>query len=211
MYTIIMNSDKSLTTTVKTTLYQREKLVDKIQFLFPQKYEDLDLSDFTVLLKYVDQGNEPHVEELVKDDELYKDRLRFVLPIDTDLTRFSGDITIRITLSKVDMEEQKQYLLHTGEAVITISPMKDYFGFVSDSCLEVIDRKMAELDVKMEALDKMSETYSEEKADNIVLDEETNELYLESNGKAIGQKISLNDLGDSLVENTEDGMIKVIL
>ena len=39
-----MNDDKSLTATVVTTLYQREKLADKIQILIPQNYEELDLN-----------------------------------------------------------------------------------------------------------------------------------------------------------------------
>ena len=43
MYTIVMGQDKSLITTVKETIYRREKLVDKIQFLIPQKYNDINL------------------------------------------------------------------------------------------------------------------------------------------------------------------------
>lgn len=54
-----MNDDKSLTATVVTTLYQREKLADKIQILIPQKYGDLKLVEFTALLKYVDQATVP--------------------------------------------------------------------------------------------------------------------------------------------------------
>ena len=90
LYTIIMSTDKSLITTVKTTLYQREKLADKIQFLFPQNYGDLKLSEFTATLKYLDHGNEAHAETLIPDEELYKDMIRFVLPIDTDLNRFAN-------------------------------------------------------------------------------------------------------------------------
>ena len=62
LYTIVMNKNKELVTTVKTTLYQREKLIDKIQFLIPEMYNKLSLSDFTVILKYVDQANVPHAE-----------------------------------------------------------------------------------------------------------------------------------------------------
>lgn len=37
MYTIIMNNDKQLIGSKKTTLYQREKLADQIRFLIPQQ------------------------------------------------------------------------------------------------------------------------------------------------------------------------------
>lgn len=212
MYTILMNSDKSLVCTTKTTLYQRDKLVDKLQILIPQTYEDINLSDFTAVLKYVDQGNEVHSEILIQDEELYKDSyLRYTLPIDTNLTRFAGNIKICLTLNKVDMEEMKEYSLNTGETTITITPLSDYYKFVSDESLSIIDQKVNELNVKLEAVDKMSTAYDETKADNIKLDKETSEIYLTAHNKQIGDKIAINDLGNAIAEETKDGLIPIIL
>jgi hypothetical protein len=207
-----MNSDKSLVCTTRTTLYQRDKLVDKLQILIPQTYEDVDLSDFTTVLKYVDQGNEVHSEILVKDEELYKENyLRYTLPIDTNLTRFAGDIKLCLTLNKVDMEEMKEYSLNTGETTITIASLSDYYNFVSDKSLSVIDQKVNELNVKLEAIDKMTTTYDEMKADNIKLNKETSEIYLTAHDKQIGDKITINDLGNVIAEETKDGLIPIIL
>ena len=66
MYTIIMENDKSLRKGSVCTIYQREKLVDNIQFLLPLTYGKFDLSTFTVVLKYVDQGNIAHTEVLLR-------------------------------------------------------------------------------------------------------------------------------------------------
>lgn len=212
MYTILMNSDKSLVCTTRTTLYQRDKLVDKLQILIPKTYEDINLSDFTAVLKYVDQGNEVHSEILIQDEELYKDSyLRYTLPIDTNLTRFAGNIKICLTLNKVDMEEMKEYSLNTGETTITITPLSDYYKFVSDESLSIIDQKVNELNVKLEAVDKMSTAYDETKADNIKLDKETSEIYLTAHNKQIGDKIAINDLGNAIAEETKDGLIPIIL
>lgn len=212
MYTILMNSDKSLVCTTRTTLYQRDKLVDKLQILIPQTYEDINLSDFTAVLKYVDQGNEVHSEILIQDEELYKDSyLRYALPIDTNLTRFAGNIKICLTLNKVDMEEMKEYSLNTGETTITITPLSDYYKFVSDESLSIIDQKVNELNVKLEAVDKMTTTYDEMKADNIKLNKETSEIYLTAHDKQIGDKITINDLGNVIAEETKDGLIPIIL
>ena len=213
MYTILFKpDDKSLQVTVRTKIYQRENLVDKFRFLVPSTYGDLDLADFTVVLKYLDQGNEAHSEILTKEDEVYKENYySYILPVDTDLTRFAGDITIHLTMSKVDMEEMKEYSLKTGETTITISPLSDYYSFVSNKSFDVITQKINELNVKMEGLDKMANAYNQTKADNIKLDNETSELYLTANGKAIGDKIALNDLGDAIADDTEDGLIKVVL
>ena len=212
MYTILMNSDKSLVCTTRTTLYQRDKLVDKLQILIPQTYEDINLSDFTAVLKYVDQGNKVHSEILIQDEELYKDSyLRYALPIDTNLTRFAGNIKICLTLNKVDMEEMKEYSLNTGETTITITPLSDYYKFVSDESLSIIDQKVNELNVKLEAVDKMTTTYDEMKADNIKLNKETSEIYLTAHDKQICDKITINDLGNVIAEETKDGLIPIIL
>ena len=81
MYTIIMNDDKSLRKGETVKIYQREKLVDKLQFLLPLTYQDFDLSGFTVTLKYIDQGNVAHAEILVPSEQLYQNTRRvYYLP-----------------------------------------------------------------------------------------------------------------------------------
>ena len=189
MFTIVMNKNKELVITKSAVLYQRENLVDKIQILIPQTYNDVALADWIATIKYVDQANIPHAEILVKDEELYKDRLRYVLPVDTSLTKFSGDVIIRITLSKLDLESKKQYVLHTGEATIPIVPLKDYYNFVPDESLEFVDQLVGELTAKIEATDKIAETYNRKKADNLSYVDD--KLQLTSNGEKIGDAIDI--------------------
>ena len=191
MYTIIMNDSKGLERKEIVTLYQREKLVDKFRFLLPLKYEELDLSKFTVILKYTDQGNMPHSEILRLSDELYKDvRLVYYLPVDTDLTRFAGDIKIHLTLTYFNSETQTSHVLHTGETTITISPVRNLYAFASDDSLEAIDQKMLELDAKIKATEIIAGIYDTTKADD--LSYEDNELQLLSNGKKIGNAVTIN-------------------
>ena len=186
-----MNKNKELVTTVKTALYQREKLVDKIQFLIPETYNELALSDFTVILKYVDQANVPHAEILNKDVELYKNKLRYTLPVDTNLTRFTGDISVRLTFSKTDSETKTQYVMHTGEAIISILPLSDFYNFVPDESLEFVDQLVGQLNAKLEATDKMAEIYDKNKADD--LSYEDNKLQLTSNGEKIGKAVTISN------------------
>lgn len=185
-----MNDDKSLTATVVTTLYQREKLADKIQILIPPNYGELDLSEFTATLKYVDQANVPHAEILKKDAELYKEHIRYVLPVDTELTQYAGDITIRLTFTKTDMEARKVFVVHTGELVIKISPLKDYYSFVPDESLEFVDQIVSDLQNKISALDKIADIYDKTKADNIQI-KNGKTLQLLSNHTPIGDEITV--------------------
>ena len=102
MYTIVMDKYKNLNTTVRTTLFQQESMVDKLQFLIPPTYNGTDLSDFIVTLKYVDPNGNFHSEVLTLDAEMYKDYLRYELPITTKLTQVVGTVTIRLTLIKFE-------------------------------------------------------------------------------------------------------------
>ena len=185
-----MNDDKSLTATVVTTLYQREKLADKIQILIPPNYGELDLSEFTATLKYVDQANVPHAEILKKDAELYKEHIRYILPVDTELTQYAGDITIRLTFTKTDMEARKVFVVHTGELVIKISPLKDYYSFVPDESLEFVDQIVSDLQNKISALDKIADIYDKTKADNIQI-KNGKTLQLLSNHTPIGDEVTV--------------------
>lgn len=163
-----MNEDKSLSCTVKTTLHQREKLVDKIQFLIPSTYGDINLQDSIVLLKYIDQANVPHAEKLIMDEALYKeDFIRCVMDVDTNLTRFAGDIKICLSFLMLNGENGlHEEVMHSGESTISIVPLDDYFAFVSDDSLQVIDKVMVELEAKLKATNSILESCEKLHPDN---------------------------------------------
>ncbi len=190
MYTIIMNQNKELITAQKQTIYQRESLVDKMQFLFPMKYEDLDLTNCKIILKYVDQGNVPHAEILTQDVQPYKDEfIRCILPIDTKLTRFAGQITLAITFTKVDLNKNEQSVLHTSETVLMIAKRENYYNFVPDESLEFVDQIVGNLDAKIQELHEIAETYDKTKADDLSYTDK--QLQLLSNGQPIGKKVTI--------------------
>lgn len=212
MYTILMNQNKILTATVKTNLYQKESLVDNIQFYVPAMYNEHDLTEFTATLVYIDPSNIPHAENLIADDELYKDKyIRYTIPVSTELTNFAGDIELRLNFNKVDLEEKKQYSLHSSPIKISILPLKDYYAFVPDESLEFVDQIVGALEAQIEALADIAGTSAKAKADNIVLDKETNELYLTASGNPIGDRVNIGDLGEAIVESADEGLIQVIL
>ena len=123
---------------------------------------------FTATLKYVDQANCSTCRNFKKRCwNCIKEHIRYVLPVDTELTQYAGDITIRLTFTKTDMEARKVFVVHTGELVIKISPLKDYYSFVPDESLEFVDQIVSDLQNKISALDKIADIYDKTKADNI--------------------------------------------
>lgn len=211
MYTILMNDDKSLTCTVKATIYQKEKNVDKIRFLFPTTYESIDLAECTAVMKYRDQGNTWHAEVITKQDELYFGKLQFLYNVSTNFTRFAGDIQIHISFLRLNVESGLQEeVLYTGKIPITILPIDDIVNYNADSLLSQFDQMMLEVQAQQQANKMMLESIDTNKADDIKLDEESQEVYLVSNGQKIGNSISLNELGNALADATDAGLIQVI-
>lgn len=140
MYTIIMDKYKNLNTTVKTTLFQNESMVDKIQFLIPPMYNGVDLSDYIVTLKYVDPNGNFHSEVLEKDEELYKDYLRYELPVTTKFTQVVGMITVRLTLIKFEPGRtiyDSEHHVEGDTMVVTETPIS---GETEDETTTIIDK-----------------------------------------------------------------------
>ena len=215
MYTILVNDDNTLTTSVRERVMQRSKLVDSLHFLVEPTYKELNIADFTVTLEYVLPISKKYkVETLIKSDELYKERLEYKLPFDTNLTREYGDIEIQLTFTKVDLDEEGkdiQYVRKTSTTSITIVPISAWSDVIPDEALTDLDQKILKTDAQIKELREMQENILVEKADNLVLDEENKELYLTAEGNQIGNKVKLSDLGNEIVQSSGEGLITMMI
>ena len=215
MYTILVNDDNTLTTSVRERVMQRSKLVDSLHFLVEPTYKELNIADFTVTLEYVLPISKKYkVETLIKSDELYKERLEYKLPFDTNLTREYGDIEIQLTFTKVDLDEEGkdiQYVRKTSTTSITIVPISAWSDVIPDEALTDLDQKILKTDAQIKELREMQENILVEKADNLVLDEENKELYLTAEGNQIGNKVKLSDLGNEIVQSSGEGLVTMMI
>ena len=215
MYTILINDDNTLTTSVRERIMQRSKLVDSLHFLCPQTYKELDMADFTVTLEYIlPVSREYKTEELVKSEELYKEMLEYKLPFDTDLTKEAGEIEVKLTFSKVDLDEDGndvQYVRKISATSITIVPIESWCDIIPDKALDAIDQRIIKTDAQIKALLDANEITRLEKADNLVLDSENKELYLTAEGEQIGDKVKLSDLGDEIIQSSNEGLVTMII
>ena len=214
MITVLMQSDKTLVISEPGKIYQREKLIDKIRFLVPAVYDvngvGMDLTQFTTTLEYVDQANVVQTEALTASEDLYKEKfIEYTLPVDTNITRYVGDIELRLSLVHFDADTGYNYVLHTGHTKITVSPLSDWYKFVSDESLDAIDQKMSELDSKLTALDEMAGTYAANQVDDLKL---TNSLLqVSSKGTPLGNGVTIITSGntDDTDSNPTDGELNV--
>ena len=198
MYTIVMDKYKNLNTTVRTTLFQKESLVDKIQFLVPPTYGEIDnIADYNAVLKYVDPNGNFHSEVLACDEEMYKNYLRYTLPVDTKLTSVAGNLTVRITFIDFsdDAENPEISKLETNSTTIRINKPDGFSDFIN---AEDIDAYKAEIAKLKEAMPT-----------DLEIGEHEN-LHLVHEGNKIGEgvEILMPTQFDELDDN-HDGIIDV--
>lgn len=215
MYTILVKDTNELTITVKERIMQRSKLIDTLHFLVNPLYKEINMTDFTVMMEYIlPVSKEYQTELLTLSEELYKDKLEYKLPFDTKLTKEAGNIEVQLSFTKVDLDAEGntiQYVRKTSPTTITIVPISAWSDIIPDAALNAVDQRILETQAQIKALEELNNIVATTKADNIVLDSETHELYLTSNGEAIGDKIDMDSLGNAIVESTEDGLVKMII
>lgn len=189
MYAIKMNSDKSLTTTIKATIYQHEKNADTLVFLVPKTYEDIDLANCTMLIRYILPTGIGKSEELEMDPEPYKTYYQYRLKVTTMITSVPGKI--ELWLSAIDLQDN--LIFKSGTAFIEVSPSKDITDYFSDEDMEQLDK----LNAKVALLEQ-------NKADNIIYDSEDNYLQLTANGTPIGNKIDMESVSADVTDEVID-------
>lgn len=202
MYTILLDESNLLKTTVRERIMQRSKLVDTLHFLVDPDYKGLDMAGFTATLEYVKPvSREYKVEYLTKSEELYKEKLEYTLPFDTELTREAGDIEISLTFTKADLSPDgipSQKVRKTSSTTITILPVTAWSNVIADSALSALDQRLIQVDAAIAALNDMNNYLDETKADNIVYNADKQSLQLTANGSPIGDvcEISANNSGN---------------
>lgn len=193
MYTILVNDNNELVTTVKERIMQRSKLVDELHFLANPTYKNIDMSNFTVTMEYIlPVSREYKTETLVKSSALYKGQLEYVLPFDTCLTKEAGKIEVQLTFSNVSLDadgKAKQQVRKVGPATVTIVPTSAWSDIIPDSALSALDQRIIMVDAMINAANEMNYQMMNNKADDISYNEDTNELQLLAGGNAIGNKV----------------------
>jgi hypothetical protein len=126
MYCIKMNRDKSLTTTVRSTIYCGEKNADHLTFLLPTVCGEVDIEHSDVYLTYVlpDQEGKTTLK-LEPSNTVKMGHVRFVIAITEELTRTPGQIRVWIDVVGAD----GNILLKSGDGSVYVSnahrPMSD--------------------------------------------------------------------------------------
>ena len=200
MYTIIVNDDNSLYGSQKRKIMKREKLFNKLCFLVAPHYKGYDMSECVVTMRYLlPISKEFKTETLKLSDERYKEYLRYVLPIDTNLSKEWGDIELNLTFTMVDADDNGN-IVHrvrkTDNHILHITQLTDWDSIIPDDALSALDQRIIKQSAQIKALADLADAFENNNVDNLVYDNKSDTLQLYANGVGIGDKISVKDMMD---------------
>lgn len=204
MYTFLINADNTITASLTERIMQRSKLVDNLHFLADTIYSGVDMTDYTVLLEYKLPVSKSYKTEILKKStELYKNKLEYKLPFDTNLTSEAGDIEFWLTFSDVEMTDEGETIQHVrkvGPGVVHIIPINNWADVVPDEALSSLDQRLIELIALNKSMYDQLNINLDGKADNIKY--QNNILQLTSNGKEIGNAVEIAGGGSGTDSHT---------
>ena len=204
MYTFLINADNSITASLTERIMQRSKLVDSLHFLADTIYSGVDMTEYTVLLEYKLPVSKSYKTEILKKStELYKNKLEYKLPFDTNLTSEAGDIEFWLTFSDVEITAEGETIQHVrkvGPGVVHIIPISNWADVVPDEALSSLDQRLIELIALNKSMYDQLNINLDGKADNIKY--QNNILQLTSNGKEIGNAVEIAGGGSGADSHT---------
>ena len=189
-YTILINDDHSFIHTNKKKIMCRSCNIDTLRFLVNQTYGDLDMSKVNIVLEYVTPISKQYDTIVLKQsDELYKNRVEFLLPVELPLTIEPGELKLTLNFTYLEMKEDGTFVERVrkvGTTFITIHATPNWSDYIPDAKLDNIAQIMLKQQSLLEEQLELAEIMAMEKADGIAKDEETNEIYLTSQGVKLG-------------------------
>lgn len=201
-YIFLLENDNEIIATHREVLMQRSKLVDEVWFLVNPKYKTCanDMSIFSVTLEYILPNSKSyHSLELVQDAEGYKEYLKYVVPLDSNLSSEAGDIQLQLTFIYVGLDangNDVQKVRKTKPAILHITPIAAWGDIIPDSALSAIDQRIIKTQAQIKELGYYAEILNENQVDNLVYNECEDTLQLSANGVGVGNKVSVKDMLD---------------
>lgn len=152
MMNLLMREDKTIRLTNIVPIYQYDSLMNPLRVLVPKFYEDIDLSEFNVVLTYMLPDETIGSQTLVLDEEPYNDDyISYGITIDTTLTSISGYVCLKLTFTKVETvnESDRVYMLTTQICKLPIYNPDEMTGSIDESDLARLEAQIADINQRL--------------------------------------------------------------
>ena len=176
--------DRALIPTVTEPIYRGDNLNQKIRFLIPHDVDDIEVATAMLYLCYVRADGVADVAVLERDEADYNETYyQYAFPVDCKLTKYPGEVCAWLNIYNGDVSSPM--VAKTGEVVLRVQASKNMDDYLCDhqmSALYALQKSTnSSVETIQAALDK--------KADSLVYDADEKKLWLESDGKKIGEAV----------------------
>lgn len=198
MYTIFVKSNDTLIATQRQNIMHRSSLVRQLRFLVDPTYgnQNLNMADYVCVLEYRTPISNTYVPVVLNlSEELYKDKLEYVLDIGTDITNEVGLVELQLKWMTVEMLSNgnfKDHVRSTASTTIEVLPVNQWSDYISDTKLDNIVQIMLANKAQGEQIKAYADYLYMTKADGMNYDKNSNELSLTANGQKI-DSVKLED------------------
>ena len=193
MYTVLIKNDNTVISTVRTNIMHRSSMVDNFRVLVDPTYNGYDMRTFQCVMEYKLPISNTYTPEILTPlDELYNGKLDYRLPINTKITSETGDVEFKFMFLRLDMDENGNPIERnrkTNSTTLKVLPVAMWSDYIADSKLDSLAQVLLMNQAVANQLGAYADMLNMTKADSIEKDEETQEIYLTSNGKEIGNRV----------------------
>ena len=200
--------------TERERIMEKQKLVDKLQFLVEKEYNGFQMESFDLVMEYISPISKTvRIETLTLVDNNYKDLyLSYQLPIDTNITAEKGDVNFSLSFMKSDIDEvtgeAKQYVRRIENTYLKVIPVESWFAVPDEALTQLAELYLANKQA-INALKDVADNLAENSVNDIKLDVANGEIYLVHDNIRIGTGMTISDLGDEIAEQTHSGTVKI--
>lgn len=209
MYTILVRNDDTLVATQRENIFHKTSMVHKLRFIVDpittKNGKEVDLRTCICTLEYKTPISNAYVPLILQpSSELYKDKLEYLIPIDTAITAEVGTVEMYLGWKNVTMNQDgtfEQYSRFTEKIGVEILPTTTWSDFIPsekfDMLTQILLKNQAQneqMAVYVEQINQMTQWNTLNKADNLH-SEETEDgkqfIQLESMGMPIGDPVEV--------------------
>lgn len=193
MYSIVVDDNNYMHTSVYKPILQKSNLTDSIKILVPEIYSKYDMKEFSAELKYKTPQSGKVGAVIMSDPTILENGyIQFVVPVDINMTTEAGILKIILTFTKMDkLKEGTALVRKVGPADVPITAIGEWDGEIPDEDIDAMDKKLAEMQNMIDDVKDMQEKLDKEKADNLRFENQI--LQLMSHNDPIGDQIKIEN------------------
>lgn len=208
MYTILVKDDFTLVATNRENIFHRSSMAHKLRFLVDPIYtkngKEIDLRTCICTLEYRTPISHKYTPLILSPSaDLYKEKVEYLIPVDTNITAEVGNVEMFLGWKKLTMNPDgsfEPFVEYTGKTEIEILPVERWSDYIADENLDYLaqfllknEAQNQQMQTYVDQIYQMSQSIMLDKADNIRTEDVDGKQYvqLESMGMPIGDAVEV--------------------